>query len=224
VTQITASLAKIERCVASALERSLDPQRKLIVVAVSKGQPSSAIEAAYAAGHRHFGENYLQEASEKMSRVTGPDISWHYIGRLQSNKTRAVARNFDWVHTVDRLRLAARLNDQRPDLRPPLNVLIQVNLAGEIGKGGLAPERMFRLATEIQSMPRLKLRGLMGIPQAGLSHEQTIDYFTRLAELGNEIAALGADTLSMGMSDDFETAIECGSNCVRIGTAIFGRR
>jgi pyridoxal phosphate enzyme (YggS family) len=109
-----------------------------------------------------------------MSRVTGPDISWHYIGRLQSNKTRAVARNFDWVHTVDRLRLAARLNDQRPDLRPPLNVLIQVNLAGEIGKGGLAPERMFRLATEIQSMPRLKLRGLMGIPQAGLSHEQTI--------------------------------------------------
>jgi len=222
VTQITEHLAQIVERVARAarLARSTD---EVTIVAVSKDQPASAIRDAFLAGQRHFGESYLQEAEPKIAALAELDATWHFIGRLQTNKTRAVAEAFQWVHTVDRDKIARRLNEQRPDHAPRLNVLIQVNQANEPQKAGVAPRDVAPLARAIRALPRLELRGLMTVPPA---EEASAHWFADLAALRRALAADGIelDTLSMGMSADFEAAIAAGSNCVRIGTAIFGAR
>lgn len=198
----------------------------MTIVAVSKQQSPDAIQQAYRAGQRDFGESYVQEAEPKLAALAELDIVWHFIGRIQGNKTRFIAERFHWAHTVDRERIARRLAEQRPYHAPPLNVLIQVNLAGEPQKGGVAPDEVEPLADAIARFDRLALRGLMTIPPAGLDDSESRVYFERLAALQARLAARGfaVDTLSMGMSDDFETAIAAGSTCVRIGTAIFGPR
>lgn len=197
-----------------------------MIVAVSKGQPAAAIAAAYAAGHRRFGENYLQEALDKIEALSDLDIEWHFIGRIQSNKTRPIAEHFAWVHTLDRSRIAQRLDAQRPEALERLNVLIQVNLEGETQKGGVSPSEIVPLAQAVASLPRLRLRGLMTIPPAEMSEAGLREHFLAVAALGDRLRQEGCDvdTLSMGMSGDFETAVQCGSSCVRIGTAIFGPR
>jgi pyridoxal phosphate enzyme (YggS family) len=223
VTEITEHLREIVERVARATTSSGRPADSVTIVAVSKGQPVVAVAAAHSAGLRHFGENYLQEASSKMDALTGSDICWHYVGKLQGNKTREVAERFAWVHTVDRIRIAERLNEQRPRFAAPLNVLIQVNQGGELQKGGVAEQDVAELARAVRSLPRLALRGLMTIPpQAGAPAR----WFTELAALRSRLAAEGipCDTLSMGMSADFEDAIAAGATLVRIGTAIFGAR
>lgn len=198
----------------------------MTIVAVSKQQSPDAIQQAYRAGQRDFGESYVQEAEPKLAALAELDIVWHFIGRIQGNKTRFIAERFHWAHTVDRERIARRLAEQRPYHAPPLNVLIQVNLAGEPQKGGVAPDEVEPLADAIARFDRLALRGLMTIPPAGLDDSESRVHFERLAALQARLAARGfaVDTLSMGMSDDFEIAIAAGSTCVRIGTAIFGPR
>jgi len=193
---------------------------------VSKAQSIASIAEAHAAGQLDFGESYVQESLPKILALQGTDIVWHFIGHLQANKTRAVAEQFQWAHTVDRERIAARLNDQRPHFAPPLNVLIQVNQTGEAQKAGVAPSEVEPLARAIARLPRLALRGLMTIPPADADPARTAGLFEQLAAQRAELAAAGIamDTLSMGMSDDFELAIEAGATCVRIGTAIFGGR
>jgi PLP dependent protein len=223
VTQITEHLADILERVARVSQAAHRSDARVVVVAVSKQQTPAAIREAFAAGQRDFGESYAQEAVAKMRELADLDITWHFIGRAQANKTREIAARFSWVHTVDRAKIAARLSDQRPHFAPPLNVLIQVNQGGESQKSGVAPEQVAELASEIARLPRLKLRGLMTIPPAD---DQPAVWFERLAVQRAELAAAGfaLDTLSMGMSDDFEAAIAAGSNCVRIGSAIFGPR
>jgi len=224
VTEITAHLADIVERVARATERARRTQGSVQIIAVSKSQPASAIAAAYGAGLRHFGESYIQEALPKMAELTELDITWHFVGRLQANKTRAVAEHFDWVHTVDRLRIAERLNEQRPPFAPPLNVLIQINQGGEEQKAGALEQDAATLARGIRALPRLALRGLMTLPPQ--SGEGAGAWFASLATLRDRLAAEGIplDTLSMGMSADFEAAITEGTTFVRIGTAIFGAR
>jgi pyridoxal phosphate enzyme (YggS family) len=225
VTDITDHLADIVERVARAAELSHRSATSVMIVAVSKQQSSVRIAEAFRAGQLHFGESYAQEAIEKMDALRSLDITWHFIGSVQTNKTRLIAERFQWVHTVDRAKIAARLNDQRPHFAPPLNVLIQVNQAGEERKGGVAESEVAALAREIAGLPRLKLRGLMTIPprsdSAGAQH-----WFRQLAEVRDRLVrdAFDIDTLSMGMSADFEEAIAAGANCVRIGTAIFGER
>jgi len=224
VTEITAHLADIVERVARASERAQRAPDSVQIVAVSKQQPVSAIAAAYAAGLRHFGESYVQEALPKMAELEHLDITWHFVGRLQANKTRAVAENFDWVHTVDRLRIAERLSEQRPHFAPPLNVLIQINQGGEEQKAGVLEQDAAALARGISLLPGLALRGLMTLPPH--SAEETGEWFASLTALRARLAAEGIplDALSMGMSADFEVAIAEGANFVRIGTAIFGAR
>ena len=195
----------------------------MTIVAVSKQQPATAIKEAFHAGQRHFGESYAQEALAKMIVLPDLEIVWHFVGRLQSNKTRPVAEHFEWVHTVDRYKLAERLSAQRPFHAAALNVLIQVNIANEPQKAGVPPDDTLLLARRIRTLPRLALRGLMCIPpQQGKAET----WFERLAALRETLRENGValDTLSMGMSADFEAAIARGSTCVRIGTAIFGAR
>ncbi len=223
MTQITDHLADILERVARASHLAKRPNAHTIVVAVSKQQPVAAIREAFVAGQRDFGESYVQEAAAKMDALADLDITWHFLGRIQANKTREIAARFQWVHTVDRERIARRLDDQRPHFAPPLNVLIQVNQAGEPQKSGAAPEQVAQLARDIGRLPRLKLRGLMTIPP---TQQDPRYWFERLAAQRDELAATGIelDILSMGMSDDFEAAIAAGANCVRIGSAIFGSR
>lgn len=190
----------------------------IALLAVSKRQSVAAIEAARAAGQRAFGENYLQEALDKMDALPDFDGEWHFIGRLQSNKTRPVAERFDWVHTVDRGKLARRLSEQRPAGLAPLNICIQVNIDDDPAKAGCAPGEAAALVAQIRDLPRLRLRGLMCIPQAD---RDPAPAFAALAELGRELAL---DTLSMGMSGDLEAAVTAGSTLLRVGTAIFGPR
>lgn len=224
MTEITAHLADIVERVARATERARRTQGSVQIVAVSKQQPVSAIAAAYAAGLRHFGESYVQEALPKMAELEHLDITWHFVGRLQANKTRAVAEHFEWVHTVDRLRIAERLSEQRPHFAPPLNVLIQINQGGEEQKAGALEQDAAVLARGISALPRLALRGLMTLPPQ--SGEGAGAWFASLAALRARLVADGIplDALSMGMSADFEVAIAEGANFVRIGTAIFGAR
>lgn len=224
MTDITEHLREIVERVARAKQRARTSEN-VTIVAVSKDQPASAIAEAFHAGQRDFGESYVQEAASKMMELAALDITWHFIGRLQTNKTRAVAERFHWVHTVDRDKIARRLSEQRPSHAPPLNVLIQVNQANEPQKAGVAPNDARALAHAIRALPRLALRGLMTVPPAE-DASRPAHWFTELAALRDALAADGAklDTLSMGMSADFEAAIAEGSSCVRIGTAIFGAR
>jgi len=226
VTEITDHLGDIRGRVARALERAGRDRDDVMIVAVSKQQSVEQIAAAHRAGQIHFGESYVQEALPKMDLLKELPIVWHYVGPVQANKTRPIAERFQWVHSVDRARIAERLSAQRPYHAPPLNVLLQVNLAGEPQKAGAPREQVAELATLARTLPRLALRGLMGIPPADASREDTALYFEGLRALTRELNRSGVvtDTLSIGMSGDFETAIACGSTCVRIGTAIFGPR
>lgn len=196
------------------------------LLAVSKRHSVAAIEAAIAAGQKAFGENYLQEAEEKRQALADPDIEWHFIGPLQSNKTRAVAEGFSWVHAIDRLKIAQRLSAQRPNDLAPLNCCIQVNVSGEASKSGVAPEAATALAHEVAALPGLRLRGLMTLPEAVVEFAAQRQAFRQLAEIQAELIqqGLNLDTLSMGMTNDLEAAIAEGATLVRIGTAVFGKR
>lgn len=198
----------------------------MTIVAVSKQQPPSAVASAAAAGLTHFGENYVNEGIEKIAAVGNPALSWHFIGRIQSNKTRPIAESFTWVETIDRVRIAERLNDHRPEALGALNVLIQVNVDREPQKGGVLAGDVVPLAEAISSLPRLKLRGVMGMPSANLSPEQNRGSLLAIAAAAETLKSGGfdIDTVSMGMSADFELAVECGSSLVRLGTALFGPR
>jgi pyridoxal phosphate enzyme (YggS family) len=223
VTEITDHLAQIVERVAHAARRAGRSPDDVSIVAVSKQQPASAIVEAAAAGIRNFGESYVQEALPKLASLENLDLVWHFVGKLQTNKTRHVAEHFDWVHTVDRAKIAERLSEQRPRFASPLNVLIQVNQADEGQRAGVAPTELAELAHFVRSLPRLRLRGLMTLPpQTG----EPAQWFAELAALQERLvrAGLPLDTLSMGMSADFEAAIASGSHLVRIGTAIFGPR
>jgi PLP dependent protein len=196
------------------------------LVAVTKAQTAESIRLAATAGVTDFGENYLQEASAKMDRLADLGLRWHFIGGIQSNKTRAIAERFDWVHSIDRLSIARRLSEQRPFHAPPLNLCIQVELVPEPNKGGIAPDEVGPLAAAAAELPRVRLRGLMCVPppQPDLAAERGV--FARLRTLLEELNAVGhkLDTLSMGMSGDFESAVAEGATLVRIGTALFGSR
>jgi pyridoxal phosphate enzyme (YggS family) len=191
------------------------------LLAVSKTHPAALVDEALAAGQRAFGENYVQEAVEKMDALAGKKVEWHLIGPLQSNKTRIAAGRFDWVHTIESEKIARRLADQRPADMAPLNVLIQVNVSGEATKGGVSPEGVFSLSESINQLPRVRLRGLMAVPEPGAG----VDRYRELKNLYEKLKSeFRFDTLSVGMSDDMEVAIAEGATMVRIGTAIFGAR
>ena len=224
MTDITDHLAEIVERVARSTRASGRAPGSVTIVAVSKQQSVAAIAAAHASGIRDFGESYVQEALPKMTDLANFAITWHFIGKLQTNKTRTVAEHFAWVHTVDRLKIAERLAEQRPHFALPLNVLIQVNQGDEAQKGGVAPHEVEPLAYAIQALPRLRLRGLMTIPPRDAPAAG--GHFAELASLQQRLIAggLALDTLSMGMSQDFEAAIIAGATHVRIGTAIFGAR
>jgi PLP dependent protein len=193
------------------------------LVAVSKTRPASAIREAWTAGVRDIGENYLQEALDKMDLLQDLPLVWHFIGPIQSNKTRALAERFDWVHSVDRLKIAQRLSDQRPTHLPPLNICLQVNISGESSKSGIEPGELAELAGAVAAMPRLRLRGLMAIPAPADDSEGRRAPLRALRELMATLA-LPLDTLSMGMTDDLTEAVQEGSTMLRIGTALFGSR
>jgi PLP dependent protein len=202
--------------------------RSIELLAVSKTFPAEDVRAAHVAGQRAFGENYVQEALTKVAALSDlrAGIEWHFIGPLQSNKTRPVAENFDWVHSVDRLKIAQRLSEQRPDNLPPLNVCLQVNISGEASKSGVTPDEAASVAHAVAALPKLRLRGLMAIPEPAGDVEQQRVPHRALRELFDRLRADGLelDTLSMGMSDDLEAAVLEGATIVRIGTAIFGAR
>ena len=214
--------ARIERAARAA---GRDPAH-IRLVAVSKTWPAEMVREAAAAGQRAFGESYLQEALKKMDALADLPLEWHFIGPLQSNKTTPVAERFDWVHAVDRLKVAQRLSAARPAGRPPLMICIQVNVSGEVSKRGVAPDGAAVLARQAARLRGLKMRGLMAIPEptddVAIQHAR----FRQLRRLGDELneAGVGLDTLSMGMSEDLEAAIAEGATIVRVGTAIFGER
>ncbi|TWC73497.1 hypothetical protein FBY10_102226 [Pseudomonas sp. SJZ103] len=208
------------RAAADAVQRDA---HSIHLLAVSKTKPAQALREAYAAGMRDFGENYLQEALGKQAELTDLPLSWHFIGPIQSNKTRAIAEHFAWVHSVDRLKIAQRLSEQRPADLPPLNICIQVNVSGEASKSGCTPADLPALANAISALPRLTLRGLMAIPEPTEDRAEQDAAFARVRDLQNSLN-LPLDTLSMGMSHDLESAIAQGATWVRIGTALFGAR
>jgi pyridoxal phosphate enzyme (YggS family) len=208
---------------ARAAGRNVD---SVTLLAVSKGQSSAAIDSAARAGIEHFGENFLQESLPKMQALVGRELTWHFIGRLQANKTRPVAENFAWVHTIDRLKTAERLSAQRPFHAPPLNVCLQLHVGGEASKGGAAGAEIPALARQVANLPRLRLRGLMCMPPAETAVERQRHWFREARMVFDYLneQGFGLDTLSMGTSGDFEAAIAEGATLVRIGTAIFGPR
>jgi PLP dependent protein len=219
-------LAQIRARIAAAATRYGREPGDIGLLAISKSQSAEAIRTLAQAGQRDFGENYLQEALAKLEALRDLRLTWHFTGQLQANKTRAVAEHFDWVHTLDRERIAVRLNEQRPHYAAPLDVCIQVRLADEQGKGGIEPAAVASLARRVNELPRLKLRGLMCIPPPRAAFEQQRAAFAELAACQQALIAQGfeLDTLSMGMSADLEAAIAAGATCVRIGTALFGER
>jgi len=196
----------------------LDKNQQVTLIAVSKTKPASDIQQAIDAGQRHFGENYLQEALDKIDSLKNQNLIWHFIGPIQSNKTVKIAQNFDWVHSVDRLKIAKRLNDQRPKNLEKLNVLLQVNIDNEATKSGVLEDEIDELTSHFENFQNIALRGFMCIP----SPDNTEQSFKKMAEILKKHPNL--DTLSMGMSTDLELAIENGANFVRIGTDIFGKR
>ena len=190
---------------------------------VTKGRDIQTIQLAVAAGQTAFGESYLQEALDKIQALAPLNLEWHFIGNLQSNKTRAVTENFSWVHSVNRFKIAQRLNQQRPDELPPLNICLEVNISEERSKSGMAVNELTDLALQVKSLPRLRLRGLMVIPERVAGFQQQLILYKKVYSLQKQLIDRGCalDTLSMGMSNDFEAAIAAGSTLVRIGTAIF---
>lgn len=225
MTSINSQLQAIHTRIQSVRAENGCPQ-PVYVLAVSKSKPAAAVREAYIAGQTMFGENYLQEALEKQAQLTDLPIEWHFIGPIQSNKTQAIAQHFSWVHSVDRLKIAQRLNDARPIDLPPLQICIQVNISHEESKSGVQPEALFALASEISHLPQLRLRGLMAIPAPTPDIEAQREQFKQVRRCYEALIAKGfdLDTLSIGMSDDYPIAIEQGATIVRIGAAIFGAR
>ncbi|EPV2478856.1 YggS family pyridoxal phosphate-dependent enzyme [Enterobacter ludwigii] len=229
MNDIAHNLAQVRDKISAAATRCGRASEEITLLAVSKTKPASAIANAIEAGQHAFGENYVQEGVDKIrffQEQGKTDLQWHFIGPLQSNKSRLVAEHFDWCHTIDRLRIASRLNDQRPEALPPLNVLIQVNISDENSKSGIALEELDALAADVAALPRLTLRGLMAIPAPESSYERQFAVAQQMAVAFEALKARyqTVDTLSLGMSDDMEAAIAAGSTMVRIGTAIFGAR
>ena len=224
--RVTKNLALISDLLAlAAIEAKREP-RDVQLLAVSKKQPLQKILAARDAGQRDFGENFVQEGLDKIDQTRDKDLIWHFIGHLQNNKTRAVAENFDWVHTIDSSKTAQRLNDQRPDELGALNVCLQVNVDNETSKSGVLPDELPNLAAAVAGMPNLSLRGLMCLPTARQEFEAQRKPFARLRKMAESLRSndIETDTLSMGMSDDYKAAIFEGATIVRIGTALFGKR
>lgn len=223
MSTIAKNIAKVGARIREAAQASRRDPSAIGLLAVSKTQSADAVRAAFVAGQRDFGENYLQEALDKQQLLQDLPLIWHFIGPIQSNKTRAIAERFDWVHSVDRLKIAQRLSEQRPADLPPLNVCLQVNISDEDSKSGCDPQDIDELAQAIAALPRLRLRGLMAIPRPSDTPEQQRAAFAALRELQQGLG-LDLDTLSMGMSADLEAAVAEGSTWLRIGTAIFGAR
>ena len=226
MTMIPARLDAVRQRIHAACVRfDRDPQ-SVVLLAVSKTQGPEAVVCAANAGQVAFGENYVQEAVEKITALRHLPLQWHCIGPVQSNKTRLVAEHFDWIHTVDRLKIAQRLSEQRPAALAPLQVCIQVNVDGGASKSGVAPAEALALAQAIAQLPNLRLRGLMCLPEPAPNFEAASRVFVRARDLFYALNSqrLDLDTLSMGMSADLEAAIACGSTMVRVGTAIFGER
>ncbi|WP_434673028.1 YggS family pyridoxal phosphate-dependent enzyme [Pseudomonas sp. R1-15] len=223
MTTIADNIAQVRSRIHAAEQAAQRPGHSVQLLAVSKTKPAQALREAHAAGLRDFGENYLQEALGKQAELTDLPLIWHFIGPIQSNKTRAIAEHFDWVHSVDRLKIAQRLSEQRPADRPPLNICIQVNVSGEASKSGCTPADLPALANAISTLPHLKLRGLMAIPEPTDDRAEQDAAFATVQQLQASLG-LPLDTLSMGMSHDLESAIAQGATWVRIGTALFGAR
>jgi len=225
MTTISNRLQDILATIQSAVATSPSHQQ-VQLLAVSKAQPAAAIRDAYAAGQTIFGENYSQEALEKQKQLTDLAIEWHFIGPIQSNKTQVIAQNFSWVHSIDRLKIAQRLNEARSSMPLPLQVCIQVNVSNENTKSGVLPEQLEALAAAINALPNLKLRGLMAIPAPTTDQAQQITQFKQVRECYDALIRKGfaLDTLSIGMSNDYQTAIVQGATIVRIGSALFGAR
>lgn len=221
-------LARVRSRIETAARQAGRQVEEITLIGVSKRQSADAMRALYEAGQRAFGENYLQEALDKQDVLADLDIQWHFIGPIQSNKTRSIAEHFDWVHSVDRLKIAQRLSEQRPANRPSLNICLQVNIDAESSKSGIAPKALEELAREVAHLPRLALRGLMAIPAPRDSYADQLAAFSQLRLLLEDLRARpelrSLDTLSMGMSGDLEAAIAAGATMVRIGTDLFGSR
>ena len=237
MTTIVSKLAHVHSRIAQACARAARDVASVQLLAVSKTFGADAVRQAAAAGQRAFGENYVQEALDKMAQLRDladlADLQWHCIGPLQSNKTRAVAEHFDWVHSVDRLKIAQRLSEQRPAHLPPLQVCLQINVDGGANKAGAAPEDALALAQAVALLPRLQLRGLMSIPEPAIEYEAQYALHMRSRAVFDQIKAAAAsgavglerfDTLSLGMTADLDAAIAAGSTIVRVGTGIFGGR
>lgn len=226
MTSISERLQAVRASIQQAATVAGRPPQEVHLLAVSKAHPASALREAYEAGQRMFGENYLQEALAKQDELADLAIEWHFIGPIQSNKTQAIAQHFDWVHSVDRLKIAERLNAARPPSKDPLQICLQVNVSNEETKSGLTPAAALTLAQEIQSLPALKLRGLMAIPAPTSDVQLQRTQFHQVRSLFQQLQQQGfkLDTLSIGMSEDFPAAIAEGATIVRIGSAIFGPR
>lgn len=225
-TSVSANLAQVRKRIELACLAAGRPASAVHLLAVSKTMPAQAVRDAYAAGQVAFGENYIQEGVDKIASLADLPLEWHCIGPIQSNKTKLVAENFAWVHSIDRLKIAERLSAQRPANLPALQICLQVNVDGGLNKSGVAPADLLALAQAVAQLPHLQLRGIMTIPEpaeneaaARAVHRQAKDLFD-----GLKAAGLSIDTLSMGMTGDLEAAIAEGSTCVRVGTAIFGQR
>jgi len=230
MSTIAGNLQAVEATIQAACEAAGRPRSTVQLLAVSKTFPAEAVLEAAACGQRAFGENYLQEGIDKIAAVAKalPDtpLEWHFIGPIQSNKTRPIAASFDWVHTVERLKIAQRLSEQRPPELGPLNICLQVNISGEASKSGAAPEELVALAQAVAALPNLRLRGLMAIPEPQQDPALQRIPFARLRALAQDIGKSGIrlDTLSMGMSGDMRAAVMEGATIVRVGSAIFGAR
>jgi pyridoxal phosphate enzyme (YggS family) len=228
MASIELTLQQVRTRIATACLSAGRPVQSVTLLAVSKTFDATVVRAAHAAGQRAFGENYVQEALQKMQSLSDlrNDLEWHLVGQLQANKTSVVAAAFDWVHTIDRLKIAERLSAQRPAGAPPLNVCVQVNVSGEASKAGVAPGELPALARAIAGLPNLALRGLMAVPEPALAFEAQRAAHRRLRTLLQDMQrdGLALDTLSMGMSADLEAAVAEGATIVRVGSAIFGAR
>lgn len=226
MTHISDNLQRVQAQIAQACAAAARPAQAVTLLAVSKKWGSEAVRAAFAAGQHAFGENYIQEGVDKILALADLPLEWHCIGPIQSNKTRLVAQHFDWVHSVDRLKIAQRLSEQRPADKAPLQVCLQVNIDGGPNKSGIAPEEALALAKAVAVLPRLRLRGIMTIPEPAPDFVAACAVHTRARVLFDALNAAGLrlDTLSMGMSADMDAAIASGSTMVRVGSAIFGAR